>query len=168
MKLNDIFPDVLRLEVSALCNFNCKHCANGQKHPKGRGLMTDLVFEELTQQFELKSYVPRVAVLYHGGEPLLNNKLPKYIRWFVNRGTKKVKIVSNGSLMTEEKAKSIIDAGITDVDFSFDGVSPEENDRIRTNGNFERDKKNVLEFLKYMPKEGIKVRISNVQIGGGW
>lgn len=161
---NDPFPDVLRLESSAICNFNCRHCSNGQNHPQERGLLSEEVFEGLKEQFGIKGYIPRVVVLYHGGEPLINNKLPEQIKWFIDHGTKKVKIVSNGSLLTEEKARALIDAGLTDIYFSFDGLSPDENDIIRCNGCFERDSQNVRRFIEIMPSEGLNVKIANVQI----
>jgi radical SAM protein with 4Fe4S-binding SPASM domain len=108
-------------------------------------------------------------VLYHGGEPLLNKNLPLYIKTLKEMGVVKTVITTNASLMTEEISHNLIEAGLDEMKVSFDGTSPEENDRIRTNGNFVRDSANVKNFLRVrerLSKSLPHVIISNIQIGG--
>ena len=162
----DVFPDVVRIEASSACNFDCIHCSNGQGHPQRGGVLKEEMFQLVLDQFREKNFIPRVLVLYHGGEPLINRNLPLFIEEAKEYGISRIKIVTNCSLLTEDKSVDLISAGITDIDMSFDGLSAEENNFIRKNGNFDRDSANALGFIecaRRMNKE-IRIRIGNVQI----
>lgn len=156
----DKFPDVVRIETAGACNFECRHCPNGYKK-NGRGILTVELFNILLEQFRAQNFIPRVAVLYHGGEPLLNPKTPFFIKTLRDYGVEKIKIVTNASKLNEACINNLIEAGLTDMDVSFDGESAEENNFIRKNGNFDEDAKNVKNLLV---KDKIKVCVSNVKI----
>lgn len=160
MNNQDKFPDVVRIETAGACNFECRHCPNGYKK-NGRGILTVELFNTLLEQFRSQNFIPRVAVLYHGGEPLLNPKTPFFIKTLREYGVGKIKIVTNASKLNETCINNLIEAGLTDMDVSFDGKSPEENNFIRKNGNFNKDAQNVKNLLL---KDKIKVCVSNVQI----
>ena len=113
-------------------------------------------------QFKEKNFVPRVTVLYHGGEPLLNKSLPEMIAILKALGVKKTVITTNTSLLTADMARKLTEAGLDEMKASFDGRSPEESNRIRKNGNFDRDSENLLYYLKINQKTHVK--IANVQI----
>ena len=163
------FPDVLRIEPSGACNFCCVHCTTGNANvahsPYARGLLTEHTFSLILQQLKRHDFTPRVVVLYHGGEPLLNKKITSFIKELKGLGINKIKIVTNGSLLTEEMSTKLHQVLTADdeLEISFDGLSPQENDWIRRNGNFARDSKSALFFLMH-PSRRCNVMISNVQI----
>ncbi len=159
-KMNHPFPDVLRIEASGKCNFRCSHCPNGHTQGK-RGVMSNEVFTEIQRQTE--KFIPRVVVLYHGGEPLLNQNISKQVNYFKSKGTQKVRIVTNGSLLTESIATELNHSGLDELCISFDGESPEENDAIRRGGSFHRDSENVKKALNIVNRR-MKIIITNVQI----
>lgn len=161
--INYDLPDVIRLETSGSCNFRCRHCPNGLHNPK-RGNMSVELFNTLVKQFEDCHYVPRVAVLYHGGEPLLNPNIFQFANMLKEFGVKTIKMVTNGSLFTDEKISEFLDSGFNSVEISFDGKSPEENDYIRKGAKFICDSKNVLNLIERAAKDEIKINICNVQI----
>ena len=72
------FPDVVRIEASGACNFRCIHCPTGIQ-PNGRKQLSKESFYFILEQFIKKNFIPRVVVLYHGGEPLLNKDLEHFI-----------------------------------------------------------------------------------------
>jgi len=160
----DIFPDVVRIESSGKCNFKCLHCSHAQKDHLRPNLSYE-IFNKILSQFEYKNFIPRVVVLYHGGEPLLNKNIFNFIKDLKSYGVKFTRIVSNAALLTQEIIEKLIDAGLDEISFSFDGLSPEENNAIRRNGNFERDSQNVINFLNTVRKRksNIRVKIANVQ-----
>lgn len=162
----DPFPDVFRLEVSGNCNFSCKHCPTGRR-ANNRGILKPQAFDQIISQFAEYGFVPRVAVLYHGGEPLLNKYLEQYIATFKSLGVKKTVITTNASLLTPERAEKLVIAGLDEIKISFDGESPAENDQIRAGGNFKRDAGNVMNLIRIRDRLGSvtpTVRISNVRI----
>jgi radical SAM protein with 4Fe4S-binding SPASM domain len=78
----------------------------------------------------------RPAITLFGGEPLIYRELPEVIRLIKERKMR-CNILTNGVLL-EEKAESIMDAGIDEIIFSLDGPR-EIHDEIRgTAGTYDR------------------------------
>ena len=73
----DAFPDVVRIETTGKCNFKCIHCPTGTE-PNNRSVLSKERFDYIVHQFTYNNYIPRVVVLYHGGEPLLNKNLSHF------------------------------------------------------------------------------------------
>ena len=164
-KLDD-FPDVIRIEPVGKCNFKCIHCITGTQ-PNQRQVLKADQFSAIVGQFINRRFIPRVVVLYHGGEPLLNKKISNYIRTLKDIGVTKVHIVTNGSLLTKKVSYKLIMAGLDEIHISFDGESAYENNFIRKNGDFYKDSFNVKEFYRLYKQIGFKtihILISNVRI----
>jgi radical SAM protein with 4Fe4S-binding SPASM domain len=142
------FPDVVRIETAGRCNFRCKHCAIKNL----RGLLS---FESFVDIFQRLPRVPRVLVLYHGGEPMLNKDLEKIVKYAHNQGVQKTTLVTNASLIRPIPH-------LTEMRVSFDGQSPEENDFIRMGSNFHKHAPKVLEVAKQQ-----RVVINNTYATGG-
>ncbi len=160
------FPDVIRIESSGRCNFRCIHCPTGTV-PNKRPVLTREKYHLILDQFAANHFIPRVVVLYHGGESLLNVDLEYFIVTLKRLGVKKTVITTNGSMLTEARSTNIIEAGLDCLKVSFDGSSPEENDLIRQNGKFTRDVENVKTLLRIRKRLGRKnpdVIISNIRI----
>ena len=124
------FPDVVRIEPAGVCNLRCRHCPVGREG--GRGVI--LSYENFVRFFDSLPKVPRVLVLYHGGEPLLNKDLELMLAYAKARGVKKTVFNTNAALLTEKRELINLD----EMRVSFDGASPEENDAIRVNSHFEK------------------------------
>lgn len=157
------FPDVVRIEASGACNFRCIHCPTGIE-PNGRKQLSRENFYFILEQFLKNNFIPRVVVLYHGGEPLLNKDLEHFIGVLKNLGVKKTVITTNASILNEIRGKGLILAGLDEMKVSFDGKSSIENNRIRKKGDFSRQSINLLNFLELkrkLGKENPSVRISN-------
>ena len=157
------FPDVVRIEASGACNFRCIHCPTGIQ-PNGRKQLSRESFYFILEQFIKKNFIPRVVVLYHGGEPLLNKDLEHFIGVLKNLGVKKTVITTNASILNEVRSMGLILAGLDEMKVSFDGKSPIENNSIRKKGEFERQSQNLINFLelkKKLRKKNPSIRISN-------
>lgn len=146
------FPDVVRIEpYGGNCNLKCRHCPTGV-NGGNRGL---LKFDKFVQMFDSLPFVPRVLVLYHGSEPLINRDLEKMIAYAKEKGVKKTVLNTNAV-----KLRPL--PGLDEMRVSFDGNSPEENDHIRIGSNFLKHAPKVLEIAQQQ-----KVVIYNAQITGG-
>jgi radical SAM protein with 4Fe4S-binding SPASM domain len=164
-KLNG-FPDVIRIEPVGICNFKCIHCPTGTQ-PNQRRLLKANQFSKIVSQFNDRRFIPRVVVLYHAGEPLLNKKISDYVHILKEIGVTKVHIVTNGSLLTKQVSEKLIMAGLDEIHISFDGESADENNIIRKNGDFYKDAANLKEFYRLYKEIGfkkIRILISNVQV----
>lgn len=160
------FPPVIRIEPSASCNLECRHCPTGTID-MARGIMRPELFEKVLKEVAALKDQVRTVVLYHGGEPLLNKHFPDMARAIKNAGIANVKTVSNGMLLKPERMDALIDSGIDSIEFSLDGRSIEENNFIRRKSDFSTVVTNIKAFLDRLIERKLekpKVFVSNSQI----
>ena len=144
------FPDVVRIEPAGICNFKCRHCPIGIEG----GHRVILRYEKFVEYFDMLPFTPRVLVLYHGGEPLLNKYLEAMIEYAKMRGVQKIAFNTNASLLSTERDLSQVD----ELRVSFDGEDAQDNDRIRVNSHFEQHAAQVkLLALSYARPKVIKI-----------
>lgn len=148
------FPDVVRIEPAGVCNFKCRHCPIGVEGGHRRILSYSL-FVRFLDSLPL---IPRVLVLYHGGEPLLNKNLEKMIAYAKHKGVSKVVFNTNASLLNASRDLSQVD----ELRVSFDGDSPEQNDYIRVNSDFTQHAEQVR-LLAQSPKRPARIKIYNAR-----
>ena len=67
-----------------------------------------------------------------------------------------VSITTNGSKLTAENRKKLLDMKIGLIDISLDANTAETYEKIRINGKFEQVKNNVLSLLTERSRGGIK------------
>lgn len=155
----EAFPDVVRIEPSGYCNLRCLHCPTGDK-PNGRGTLPLLDFARILQHMPI---VPRVLVAYHGGEPLINKRLPQMLYHAKAYGVQKTVMNTNGLLLSERMTHNL-DRVLDEMRVSLDGSSLEECETIR----YGCDAALVISNVKRVLAEtSIKVVIYNVRQGGG-
>ncbi len=113
-----------------------------------RGIMKLDTFDRIVDNmlFHIKSV--RVAVLYHGGEPLLNRNFASMARKLKLLGVPYVKTVSNGMLLTESLMEDILESGLDSIEFSLDGESPEQNNMVRKNCDAMKVLSNIRLFME--------------------
>jgi len=131
------------------CNLNCIHCyAKAVHQSRDRELTTEEGFNLID---DLATFgVP--VILFSGGEPLLRSDLPKLTRYAVSKGMRAV-ISTNGTLISEEKAILLKNAGVSYVGISLDGLE-KVNDHFRgVEGAF----KKALNGIKNCQNAGLKV-----------
>lgn len=150
------FPDVVRIEPAGVCNFKCTHCPIGREG----GHRVILSWDKFVQYFNALPLVPRVLVLYHGGEPLLNRNLERMIAYAKDRGVQKVVFNTNASLLNNKRDLSQVD----ELRVSFDGNSPDQNNAIRVNSDFYKHAAKVRE-LALSNKRPAVIKIYNARYG---
>ncbi len=159
-------PEVVRIEPASICNLKCIHCPTGiLRNEINRGIMSLETFKIIIK--ELKDINPRVVVLYHGGEPFLNKNIFYMIRQLKSLGIGFVKTVTNGMLITQKMLSKIILSGLDSIEFSLDGKSEEENNKIRIGSDYKKVSsiiKKLIELKFKLNRETPEIFISNCQI----
>lgn len=131
------------------CNLRCIHCyANSRNQEYPGELTTD---EAMRFMDDLAAYkVP--TVLFSGGEPLMRPDLFEIAEHARGVGLRAV-LSTNGTLIDDETADRIRDAGFTYAGISLDGIGA-VHDRIRgVKGSFE----DTLEGLRRVRDRGVRV-----------
>ena len=135
-----VFPPVVRIETTNACNARCVICPHRQMKRKVQR-MSDSLFASLIDQCAENGCGE--VHLHNFGEPLLDRTLPERIAYAKHRGIRKVKIFSNGSLLNENVARALIEAGLDELKISIDGATKEEFERIRSPLRFDQVVSNV-------------------------
>jgi MoaA/NifB/PqqE/SkfB family radical SAM enzyme len=139
------------IEVTNRCNAKCHFCPRDMT--PHQGLMTPEVFEQsLARTVELHEVlqsqfgtgVPSVN-LCGLGEPLLNRRTPDYARQVREAGLA-CQIISNASLLDEERGRALLDAGVQSVWLNV-GERGEDYEAVYKLP-FERTRENVVRFTQ--------------------
>ncbi len=121
-KLHQLF-----LELTLKCNEFCFHCGSGCGHDLPDGLPIEKYKEILDEVKEEFGTRPLIAVT--GGEPLMYKDFFELVNYIHELGFK-WGMTSNATLITEDVAKKLCDAGMFSISVSIDGL-PETHDRYR-------------------------------------
>jgi len=150
------FPAVVRIETTNACNARCVICPHQHmRRPVER--MDDALFGRIVD--ECAAWRCREIHLHNFGEPLLDKRLEERVRYAKEKGIAKVKIFSNGSLLTAERARGLIEAGLDEIKISFDGATREEFEAIRRPLQFDRVVGNVEHLVKVRDELGARMKI---------
>ena len=131
------------------CNLNCIHCYARAVH---RSNERELTTEQGLNLIDDMATFGVPVILFSGGEPLLRPDLTELARYAVDKGMRAV-ISTNGTLIDEEKATTLKDAGVSYVGISLDGLENVNDHFRRMQGAF----KMTLNGIKNCKKAGLKV-----------
>lgn len=137
-KLADIIPlpapFTVYIEQTKYCNFKCFYCIhstrddeNGEFQKLGHKVMhmESSYFRKIISDLQAfpKGSVKRIV--FSGlGEPLMNPDLPQYVKLAAEAGIcDRIEVITNGLLLTPEKADALVAAGITNINISIQGLN---------------------------------------------
>lgn len=127
------WPSKLFVETTTRCNLRCRMCVKENwDRSTMEGEMTDETFTTLEAAFPYLE----ALVLNGVGEPLLDSRLEAFIRrakGLMPAGSW-VGFQSNGMLLDEERAVSLLEAGLDRICISADALDPETFRQIRRGG----------------------------------
>jgi MoaA/NifB/PqqE/SkfB family radical SAM enzyme len=140
------YLDALWIQVTGTrCNLACRHCfiSCGPKADQIPIMSAD----QVEQALEDGRTLGMRQVYFTGGEPFLHPELRRIVRAALRLAP--LAIVTNGLLLDGAAVAMILEESqrtrySLDLRVSLDGTTPEENDRVRGRGTFER----VLETLR--------------------
>ena len=137
-------PIRLWIESSSRCNLRCTMCHNKDMKESEKGVMSFDLFGKIVD--EARTFVHDVY-LHHRGEPLMNPRLFDMIALARDNGIK-TRFHTNGTLLTAEKSRCLLDAGPNLVSFSIDGFQKEAYERVRVGGSFDATIENISRLLR--------------------
>jgi len=137
-------PLRLWIEPTSVCNLRCVMCPNKELDKAQRGFMDFDLFRKIID--EASGFAFDVH-LHHRGESLLHPDFFRMVRYARDAGLV-ARLHTNATLLDEDKARKLIEAGLDQVAFSFDGFEAETYERIRVNADFEKTVGNIVRFLE--------------------
>lgn len=148
------FPPEVWIENTNVCNANCVMCPR-EKLTRKQGFMDFSLYEKLIK--EVSMFAPNVkrVHLHNYGEPLLDVNLVYKIKLAKDYGIKHTYFVTNASLLTAEKSRQVIEAGLDEFKVSFYGTDSETYNKTMKGLNFEIAIQNIKNFVKIRKEMGV-------------
>lgn len=155
-------PFSIALGISDYCNFRCRYCFHSTDMGDGfkpQMLSLQQFVDRISQIEELlaNNGLERIRILSicGAGEPLTNKQLPEMVRYIKERKiADRIEITTNGSLLTHELSDSLIEAGLTRLLISVQGVTEEAYKAIC---GYAVDMQRFLEEIRYFYKKRTNV-----------
>ncbi len=146
-----IAPRKVYWGLTNACNSRCGHCYQAGGDPYARELTTDEALH-VVDDFA-RNQVSFINL--SGGEPFLRPDLLDIAEYAINKGLITT-IVTNGTLIDEEKARKMKEIGVCAVAISVDGLTASTHDTSRgVAGLFDK----AMKGLKFVKEAGIPLSI---------
>lgn len=143
-------PRVLAWEVTRQCPLSCRHCrAAATNKACDRELSTEECLRVIDSLCD-------TMIIWTGGEPMQRADILDLVRYATSRGLRSV-MAPCGMLVTEERLRELIDAGVTACSFSLDGSEAASHDAFRgVYGAYD----NVTQAMRIAKMVGMKFQVN--------
>lgn len=147
-------PFTMNIFPTNACNFRCNYCAQSlgadylqRVYAFRYETMPMEIFREAVEQMKAFPEPFKLVSFMGHGEPLLHRELPEMIRLLHEAGVaKRIEIITNGSMLTHELSKKLIDAGLSALRVSLQGITSEKYKKI---SNVTLDFDQYMDELRY-------------------
>lgn len=141
------FPLQLNFELNTGCNLDCPVCPGGLKNAEKKMQLMDFKLYKSVVDDGLTCGARSINLNFIN-EPLLRKDIGKFIAYARKKGAADVMFNSNGTLLTEQMSRQLVTSGLTKLSISLDAFTKEAYRKIRIGSDFDRVKRNILNFLK--------------------
>ena len=146
-------PDIVQIESTNLCNAKCVFCPRDEMHRRQGVMDMDLYRKVVDECAELGITHVRV---HNYGEPFLDKQLVEKVRYAKERGIAEVGMISNGSLITEDIARGMIEAGLDAINISVDAAGKEVFESTRLHLDYDTVIANIRGIVRIRKELGRK------------
>jgi AdoMet-dependent heme synthase len=120
-------PRLIFWELTKGCNLRCIHCrASATELSSPSDLSTQAAMDIIDQIAAVSSPI----LVLSGGEPLFRSDIFQLARYGTDKGLR-VALATNGTLVTKQVARKIVDSGVKRVAISLDGADALTHDTFR-------------------------------------
>lgn len=167
-ELSAEFPSQLIIDVTEFCNLACVHCPYEtvtKLKGAGRRHLDEALHRKLIDEVAEDGKGRCRYLRYTGdGEPLLHPKLASLLSYAKRRTGLPINLTTNGLLLTGERIRALLDAGVTVFDVSLDAFEPETYAQVRVKGDLAIARENTLNLIARAKEAGTaKVMVSFVR-----
>ncbi|MGF1573863.1 MAG: radical SAM/SPASM domain-containing protein [Sumerlaeia bacterium] len=149
-------PRTMQIGTNWTCNLKCNFCLLTEESTQSRLKalpprelqISDKVLQAV---LELMPYPERIS-LTPLGEPVLYSKFGLFLERHAQAGSRNLAMTSNGNLITSDRAKAIVEAGMSQITFSVDSCDPEVYASMRVGGNLPRAEEGINHINNWKEK----------------
>ncbi len=144
-------PEIVQIESTNICNAKCVFCPRDEMDRR-QGIMDMALFTKVVDECA-ELGIGHVR-MHNYGEPFVDRQLVEKVRYAKERGIPQVGMISNGSLITEEIAAGMIDAGLDAINISVDAAGKEVFERTRLNLEYDTVINNIRTLARLRNERG--------------
>lgn len=163
LKRGKVFgPEKVMISPTDACNLRCKTCWRLEKENYEK-IKDELTLEEIKDVLEeCKKLGVKTIDLTGGGEPFYRKDMTDIIKLAKDYGFEAT-LTTNGTLLNEEKIRSLISTELDDICFSLESGEEKINDSLRGEGTYKQVVRAIktLNTLKRDSKKPV-IRIATV------
>ena len=159
------YPILVDVELASSCNLKCPMCYTTTDHFKEtvkRKLMDWSIYEKVIDEIAGKVFALRLS---WRGESTLHPRFVEAVKLAKDKGIKEVSFLTNGSKLTLDYFKQLVDAGADWITVSFDGLE-EEYDKIRAPLKYKETLKKLKDAMDNKAEHKLQKPVIKVQ--GVW
>lgn len=136
------------IEPTNRCNITCRTCIRNIWDVK-LGHMSAATFARILEG--LRAITPPPTVFFGGlGEPLAHRRIVEMVARVKALGAS-VELITNGTLLTEQRSRQLIEAGLDILWVSIDGATPESYADVRLGATLPQVLDNLDRFRRLRP-----------------
>lgn len=165
------FPYAVDFLISNVCNFKCFYCLQSkeknerEKYFKDGIRMTFEVFKKCIDNIKANGKL-KVLTISGNGEPFLNSEIVQMVHYAVeSKVAESVEIVTNASLLTHELSRGLVEAGLSRLRVSLQGLDSESYKKVSNiTLDYERVKKEIQYFYQIREKTVLYIKIMDFMV----
>lgn len=135
------FPKSIQVGTNWTCNLKCFFCRRelGDRERLAQLPASDMEIPAaaMNRLMKVLPYV-EVCTLTPLGEPLLYSGLPRLLAYYQTVGSKNLYLTTNGNVITDNRAKMLVQSQVRRVTISIDSANPERYAEMRVGGDLSR------------------------------
>ncbi|MFA6919231.1 MAG: radical SAM protein [Patescibacteria group bacterium] len=167
-------PFLLYIFPVYACNFKCRYCIFSV-NPEKRGFISDKILMDFDLYKrcidEVAKFPNKLKVLrFVGmGEPLLHKNIAEMVKYAITKDVAGVvEIISNGSLLTPEISEALIDAGLSRLIVSLQGINSKKYQEVsQINIDFEKFVQNIKYYFEHKKENShLYIKIMDTVLDG--
>ena len=159
-------PFVVQIFPIYACNFTCEYCFHAVPRNE-RGFVSEWpvmkldLYKKCIDELALFEDQLKVLRFVGMGEPLLHKNIAEMVAIAVSRKVaQRVELLTNGSLLTRKMSDALIDAGLSRMVISLQGISREKYRRIsKVDIDFDQFVKNIEYFYTNKKNTHVYIKI---------
>jgi len=156
------FPLHIDIELTTNCNLKCPMCMRNVYKQDNNQYIKEKLFLRILDEC-VANNIPSIKFIGRG-EVLLHDKFPWMVKTAKERGIMEVHVTTNATLLSPYIAEQLLDAGIDNIVFSFDGATKETYESIRIGAVYEEVVGNVVNLLNLREQKGMQKPVVQVQM----
>jgi sulfatase maturation enzyme AslB (radical SAM superfamily) len=144
-------PEIVQIESTNICNAKCVFCPRDEMHRR-QGVMDMALYRKIVDETAALG-IQHVRV-HNYGEPFVDRTLVEKVRYAKERGIAQVGMISNGSLISDDNAHGMIEAGLDAINISVDAAGKETFEETRVGLKYDKVIANIERLVRIRGERG--------------